>query len=74
MEKKRTYGFANKFGIDSYPKHCKILFDIYNINYCAVESTLTKIQVQKMLRPTFFGKLSSFQTYQFKVIFNFNCQ
>jgi len=68
IEKKRA--FTNKYTIHTCIGCCKVLVDIYDIDYSAIESTLSKTKVLKMVRPIFSYKLSSFQANQFKVIWN----
>ena len=69
MEKRKA--FSTTFGSDPCPGHCKVLFYIFGIEYLTQEHSLIKGQTQKMLRPVILGELSTFQAYQFKVVYNF---
>ena len=68
MLKKRNL-FGSTFGVDPYPGHCKLLFDIYNIQYSPLKQSITKTKVHQILRPYIPGELSSFQAYQFKIVY-----
>jgi hypothetical protein len=49
--------FVQMYKVDSCPRHCKVLLDMYNIHISSSEPTLTKNQARILLKRIFHDNL-----------------